>query len=210
MSSLPGSGRGGMRVNANSYYRQLKAWCVAHRATARAVAGEYYRVAGPRYTSAPDIVSGIGGYRANGRWCRRRTTKLLYLSEAPETAMAESNEHARRYNLPLWKQMPKVTVAIRIEADAILDLTDPVAKTAVPFGLRSLMDADWRTDNNRGKESLSQALGRAAFAAGFDGLRVPSKPDPNGINLVVFRRGGRGGARIVLLNPQALKALGRT
>ena len=198
-----------MQLKANPQYAQLKAWCLAHRSMSRAVNGKYFRVAGPRHTSAAAIVSGIGGYMANGRWCRRRITRLLYLSEAPETAMAESNEHARHYNLPLWEQMPKVTVAIRIEAGAVLDLVDPVLGAALPFELASLMDADWRVDNSRGEESLTQALGRAAFAAGFDGLRVPSKPDPKGVNLVVFRRGLRGGLKVVLLNPHALKTLGR-
>ena len=198
-----------MQLKANSNYAQLKAWCVAHRSMRCAVAGEYFRVAGPRYTSAAAIVSGIGGYKVNGRWCRRRIRRLLYLSEAPETAMAESNEHARRYNLPLWEQMPKVTVAIEVEARAVLDLTDPAVRRLLPFDLALLMTSDWRSDNDRGEESLTQALGRAAFAAGFDGLRVPSKPDPGGVNLVLFRRGRRGGAKVVLLNPGELRTLGR-
>lgn len=197
-----------MRIRANPHYRRLKAWCVARLPMACRVRGEYYRVAGPRFTTAADIVSGVGGYKASGRWCRRGTARLLYLSESPETAMAESNEHARRYHLPLWQQMPKVTVAVRVEAEAVLDLTDPAVATALPFDLPSLMEADWRSDNRRGVESVTQALGRAAVAAGFDGLRVPSKPDPRGINLVIFRGGG-GGASVVLLNPQELERLGR-
>lgn len=181
---------------------------MAHLPTARMGRGEYYRVAGPRFTSAADIVSAVGGYKASGRWCRRGITRLLYLSESPETGMAESNEHARRYNLPLWQRMPKVTVAVRVEAQAVLDLTDPAVAADLPFDLPSLMEADWRADNRRGVESVTQALGRAASAAGFDGLRVPSKPDPRGINLVIFRRGG-GGASVVLLNPEELEGLGR-
>lgn len=198
-----------MRLRANPHYRRLKAWCIEQRTAASTAQGEYYRVAGPRHTSANAIVSGIGGYAASGRWCRRAITRLLYLSEAPETAMAESNEHARRTDLPLWRQMPKVTVAIRIDADKVLDLTDPAVEKRLPFGLQLLVNADWRADNAHGKESLPQALGRAAFAAGFDGLRVPSKPDPNGRNLVIFRRAGASGPRVVLLNPEALMDLGR-
>ena len=198
-----------MRIKANPNYRQLKRWCIARASTASTVHGEYFRVAGPRHTSPAEIVSGIGGYRANGRWCRRAITRLLYLSEAPETAMAESNEHARRNHLPLWQQMPKVTVAIRIEANNVLDLTDPAAARALPLDLASLMDVDWRADNANGRESLTQALGRAAFAAGFDALRVPSKPDPKGVNLVIFRPLGRSGAKVVLLDPAALYTLRR-
>ena len=126
-----------MRFRANPNYRQLKAWCVARRAMASQAHGAYYRVAGPRHTSAAQIVSGIGGYKANGRWCRRGTARLLYLSESPETAMAEANEHARHFNLPLWRQMPKVTVAIRVDDNEVLDLTDPAVANTLPFDLRS-------------------------------------------------------------------------
>ena len=142
-----------MQIKANPDYRALKAWCAAQRsAMIAAVHAEHYRVAGPRHTSAQAIVSGIGGYKANSRWCRRWTTRLLYLSEAPETAMAESNEHARRNQLPLWEQMPKVTVAIRVDADAVLDLTDAAVAAALPFDLPALLKLDWREDNRRGHE----------------------------------------------------------
>src|SRR4051794_24747738 len=120
-----------MRISANSRYQSLKAWGVAHLPTAFVVPGGDYRVARPRFTTAADIVSGVGGYKASGRWCRRGTTRLLYLSESPETATAESNEHARRYNLPLWQQMPKVIVAIRVETESVLDLTDRAVVAAL-------------------------------------------------------------------------------
>jgi len=198
-------------LRANPNYRKLKAWCVAHCPMAARVAGKYYRVAGPRYTSAGAIVSGIGGFIANGRWCRRGTTKLLYLSEGPETALAESNEHARRNALPLWDQMPKVVIAVDVIANVVLDLTDAAITTRIPFSLLTLMSDDWRAANSRGEESLTQALGRAALAAGFEGLRVPSKPDPNGTNLIVFVRSkGIGGAKVTLLHPDSLEKLGRS
>lgn len=197
-----------MQLKANSGYRQLKAWCIAQRVAASKIRGQYYRVVGPRHTTAAAIVSGIGGLKANGRWCRRGTSRLLYLSEIPETAMAESNEHARHNKLPLWKQMPKVVVAVEIDSNRILDLMDPAVSSTLPFDLPSLMNTDWRADNAGGRESLPQALGRAALAAGFDGLRVPSKPDRDGRNLVIFRP-SRGGARVTLLDPDALENLGR-
>ena len=195
-------------LRANPNYRKFKAWCESRRAFASKIAGKHFRVAGPRYTSAADIVSGIGGYKANGRWCRRGTTRLLYLSEAPETALAESNEHARRNGLPLWEQMPKVVTAVDVVAGAALDLTDAAVITGIPFSLPTLMSDDWRAANARGEESLTQALGRAALAAGFDGLRVPSKPDPNGTNLVIFVRSK--GLKVTLLNPDLLEKLGRS
>jgi len=57
-------------------------------------------------------------------------------------------------------------------------------------------------------EVVVSGTGRAALAAGFDGLRVPSKPDPGGVNLVIFRKSSRGPV-ITLVNADALEVLGK-
>jgi hypothetical protein len=46
---------------------------------------------------------------------------------------------------------------------------------------------DWRRMNASGKEALTQAIGRAAFEAGFEGFIVPSAQDKRGQNLAVFQ-----------------------
>jgi RES domain-containing protein len=194
-----------MTLKANLEYRALKAWCGQQAGIA--VDAVFYRSAGPRFTSAQNIVSGIGGLKSNGRWCRRGIARLLYLSRMPETALGEANEHARRNNLPLWEQMPKVSVAVQVFAPSVIDLTAPATQASLPRPWAQFM-ADWRADNLGGQESLSQALGRAAVAAGFDGILVPSKVDPDGVNLVIFLRRRRGGVKTSLLNPDSLKALG--
>lgn len=61
--------------------------------------------------------------------------------------------------------MPKVTAAIRIDADTVLDLTNPAAEKALSYGLQLLVDADWRADNAQGRESLPQALETAATSS---------------------------------------------
>lgn len=195
----------GMGLKANPNYRALKAWC--QRQALVTVDRPLYRSAGPRNTSEPNIVNGIGGFKASGRWCGRGVSRLLYLSETPETALREANEHARRNHLRLWDQMPKVIVAIQVEAK-IIDLTEPAMQTTLPLPSPQFM-GDWRADNRKESESLSQALGRAAFAAGVEGMRVPSKPDPLGVNLVIFLASAGGGATIKLLNPGVLNELGR-
>ena len=197
-----------MKLRANPGYRKFKAWFASNLSHAVTVDAEFFRVAGPRHTSPEAIISGIGGWKANGRWCRQGISKLIYLSESPETALRESNEHARRNHLPLWGQMPKVVVAIRVKSDAILDLTDPGLTADLPATFTSLLSEDWRSENSVGRESLAQVLGRAAWSVGFDGLRVPSVPEPKGINLVLFIR-GPGRPRIELLNPDVLERLGK-
>jgi RES domain-containing protein len=103
--------------------------------------------------------------------------------------------------------MPKVIVAIHVQA-RIIDLTDPQMQATLPLPWSQFM-ADWRADNRNKLESLSQTLGRAAFAAGVQGLLVPSKPDPRGVNMVIFLSSTGDGATIKLLDPGALNELGR-
>jgi hypothetical protein len=51
-----------------------------------------------------------------------------------------------------------------------------------------MLNADWRGEQDKGREALSQAVGRVAYRVGFEALMVPSKADPDGTNLVVFPR----------------------
>jgi hypothetical protein len=49
-----------------------------------------------------------------------------------------------------------------------------------------LVGADWRACNAAGEEALTQAIGRLAWNAGWEGLVLPSAATPDGVNLVVF------------------------
>jgi len=195
-----------MALVANLEYRKLKRWSQSQIARAKPIGAELFRTVGPRYTAPAEIESGIGGYRANGRWCRLKIARILYLSVEPETALRESNEHARRRNLPLWGQMPKVVIAMRVDANLILDLNDSAVIASLPVSMPQLF-GDWRSDNQMGGESISQALGRAAVATGWNGLRVPSAVDPSGVNIVLFNPNSSG-ATARVLNPELLEKLG--
>lgn len=48
------------------------------------------------------------------------------------------------------------------------------------------MSVDWRREMRAGHEPITQAIGRAAFEVGWEGLIVPSAADPGGYNLLVF------------------------
>ena len=74
---------------------------------------ETYRVAGPRHTTAAEIVSGEGAHLGGGRWNPVGQMKVVYLSRDPETAMKEALEHFRYHALPISAALPKVIVAVR-------------------------------------------------------------------------------------------------
>ena len=62
----------------------------------------------------------------------------------------------------------------------------------------------------KGVESASQALGWATFSAGFQGIMVPSRPDPDGMNLLIFPVLLGKGDRLEVLNASELDKLGRS
>lgn len=196
-----------MNLGPDSRYNLYLKWFNARRASVTQIAGKYYRTAGPRRTTAAEIVQGRGAYNGGGRWNPPAVMNVVYLSGAPETTMYEANEHARRGNLPL--EMPKVTVAVHVEANLILDLTRAGMSAELPDAMASLLAEDWEALMNRGNESTTQAMGRAAFDGGLQGLIVPSKPDPNGVNLVVFPENLSKGCILNVLNSEELEKLGK-
>ena len=198
-----------MNLRAHPRYREFKAWFLAHAHEATRVADVFYRIAGPRYTTPADITSGIGAQKAGGRWNPPGLMKVVYLSRTPETALFEANEHARYYGLPLCESMPKVAVSVRVDVDKILDLANPTFHTTLPEPVANVMAEDWREVMQRKKEPIAQAIGRAVYKAGLNGVIVPSKPHPSGINLVLFPAGFTADCSLEVLNPAALEKLGK-
>jgi RES domain-containing protein len=187
----------------------LLKWLTRRKRAAVAVEGEYYRVAGPRHTTAADIVSGIGAYIAGGRWNPTGEMKVVYLSREPETAMTEALEHFRYHNLPISQGLPKVMVAVAVRMDRLLDLTDSDVVRGLPIPMAELLAEDWRALMASQVESGSQAIGAAASAAGIQGLTVLSKPAATGVNLVVFPENFDRKCRLEVLNANELEKLGK-
>jgi RES domain-containing protein len=184
-------------------------WFSLKRDRAQELDIEAYRVAGPRHTTASEIVSGTGAYLAGGRWNPVGDMKVVYLSHSPETATREALEHFRYYGLPISSALPKVIVAVRVKIERCLDLTDPAIAFDLPISIPELLAEDWRAMMARNAEPASQAVGWAAFATGFQGVKVPSRPDPTGTNLLVFSELLLKGNQLEVLNAEELDKLGR-
>jgi RES domain-containing protein len=184
-------------------------WFSHKRSLAQPFEAELYRVAGPRHTTPEDIVSGIGAFLAGGRWNPVGEMKVVYLSQDPETATKEALEHFRYHALPISSALPKVIVAVSVKVERLLDLTPAALSKDLPVSLPELLAEDWRALMSKNMESASQALGWAAYAAGFQGIKVPSKPDPNGANVLVFRESLTKQCRLEVMKAADLDKLGR-
>lgn len=148
----------------------------------------FFRMVNPRWCKDSDIVSGEGGKRDSGRWNVRGICRCSYASKTPETALEESLSRVRHDHLPDEKALPRTLVCIELKASKVLDLTDGAIRQRLKVSLKRMTDSkQWLYDNYHNQESLTQAIGRAAFLADLEAIIVPSAADqPAGTNVVIF------------------------
>jgi RES domain-containing protein len=129
----------------------------------------------------------MGAMKAGGRWNRPRLAPVLYCSLNPGTAAEESMRLFEAAGFARKTVKPRLIVGIRYDLSAVIDL-QKFSLSGKAINLPQLLSEDWQRINNEGLESVGQAIGRAAFNAGIEGLLVPSSRVPDALNLVVFAR----------------------
>jgi RES domain-containing protein len=82
---------------------------------------------------------------------------------------------------------PRLLVAIEADVNRMLDLTNPDLRRELDVTLIELAAEDWRKLLAVGKESFTQALGRAVAATGGSGQPARSAAVRRGVNVVIFR-----------------------
>jgi RES domain-containing protein len=167
--------------------------------------GTVFRSVTPRYATSSDLLSGQGARKHGERWNPPASFATVYTSLTPETALAETLAHYRHYRIPESQAMPRVFVAISVSLERVLDLTVGGVRHALGVSLVRMRREAWRRAQSAGREALTQAIGRAAFEAGLEGLVVPSGPDAAGKNLVVFPASLRRQSRLVVDRDYLLK-----
>jgi RES domain-containing protein len=158
------------------------------RALPRAAAwtGELYRSASPRYANKDDLLTGSGSKVVGARWNPPNHFRTVYCSLEVETALDEVLAHYRHYKLPLATAMPRVIVALEGRLQQVLDLRDGSTRRLLGVSARRIRTEPWREEQKRGREALTQALGRVAYEADLEGLLVPSAARKGGSNLIIF------------------------
>ena len=168
------------------------------RVPAAGWSGVAYRSVSPAYAGTRDLLSGEGVRRHGGRWNAAGSFAVVYASLSPETAVAEALARVRHYGIPDADALPRVLVALDASLASLADLTDGGARRILGVSRRRLRSEPWRRAADAGREALTQAIGRAAFAAGLEALLVPSSASRAGANLVVFPERLRTGSRLAV------------
>jgi RES domain-containing protein len=156
--------------------------------------GIVFRSVSPRHAAAGDVTSGRGSLAVGGRWNPRGSIAAVHASLDPETALAESLAHFRRVGLPDHLALPRVFVALDARLERTIDLSRSDFARRLRVTKKTMVECDWRGERNLGAEALTQAIGRAAFLTGFDGILVPSAGCPGGVNLVAMPENFGGGS----------------
>jgi len=183
------------------------------RAVGRAVllavpwAGEAFRATVMAFATRLDLASGEGARLHGGRWTPKGAFRTLYGSLTPEAALAELLEGHRRKGLPDAQALPVAVVGLDIKLQRVLDLTDGRCRQALGISLGRITTEPWERLQRRRKEALTQALGRLARQAGFEGLLVPSAiPRRTHRNIVVFIGMLMPESRVEIVHPEQLAA----
>ncbi|MEQ8819345.1 MAG: RES family NAD+ phosphorylase [Sumerlaeia bacterium] len=136
--------------------------------------GLLYRYTSSKYASGAQILSGIGAYRAGGRWGYRGVYHAIYCASNPDLGHREYFAWYRFAGLPLHKAMPLTGKAIEAALDVTVDLREATILSALGVTAENLRTDPWRDLSDNGDESLCQAIGRAALNSGGEALFVPS------------------------------------
>ncbi|MSR59699.1 MAG: RES domain-containing protein [Planctomycetaceae bacterium] len=177
--------------------RQLTTRFARLKPLAEAVRVVAYRSCTPQYATEPDLLSGDGSRKVGARW-NPPGIAAVYFSLSPEAALAETLAYFRYYGFPIAQAMPRVFVALTIRLSAVLDLTNGRVRRRLQISETSMLKSDWRKIASTGAVPLTQLVGHAAYAAGWEGLRVRSAAHPDGVNLVVFPTNVHAGSALEL------------
>ena len=158
-----------------------------------------FRFINPRHSRAADIVNGAGGLHADGRWNLKGPARVSYTATSPETALAEALAHVHYFRLPVAKALPRVLVGLQLKAKRVLDLRDGNVRKVLKLSEETVLKLDWRAENQKGTEAVTQAWGAAFAHAGFEAILVPSAASAGGANVLVFPENLLPGSRFHVL-----------
>jgi hypothetical protein len=116
---------------------------------------------------------------------------------------AEAKANHLYYGLDPADALPRTIVAVDARLSKVIDLTDGTARRLLGVSATRMRGDDWRKLNRSGAESLTQAIGRAGYESGAEGLIVPACD--GGKNLVWFPGNLLSTSKAVIRNADKLE-----
>ena len=170
--------------------------------------GMIYRVTTLKYRDPDEILLGEGSHHHGGRWNAMGSFRAVYGSIDDVTALKESKANAEYANLPYPFRETRLIVAVEVALSRVVDLSSAEILKLLGVTEEELRNEDWRKVQEQGFESLTQALGRAAFEAKAEGLLAFSARVPKAINVVYFPQNRLRESKLRFWKAQKLQDLG--
>jgi RES domain-containing protein len=170
-------------IHRHPRFTELRDLFQSHPEWFRAWNGTLFRFQTVDFPAPKDILSGEGSRWRGGRW-NSPGIATLYGSTTDNTALEECKAHDRYYSVPT--KSPRLLVTIKAHVTRMLDLTAPATRRAMDVTLAEIGSEDWRKLQAAGKESFTQAIGRAVVASGGSGLLSRSAAVNRGVNVAIF------------------------
>lgn len=196
-----------MKSKPNRFFGRLRQDMAENGKLLRPWKGVAYRVTTLDYPDPENILRGEGSYRFGGRWNAIGSLRAVYGSTQDTVAVAESRATADYARVPYPSVTPRLLVAVELSLQKVLDLTSAPARRNLGVTLEELRREDWRKIQEQGDESLTQAIGRAAFANGAEGMLVPSAKVEGGVNVAYFPDNRRIESSVEIMESEKLKVL---
>ncbi|MCB1127796.1 MAG: RES family NAD+ phosphorylase [Verrucomicrobiae bacterium] len=149
------------------------------------------------------LVSGNGTRQHGGRWIEPGVTEVVHAATTEALSLKESRGVFAYYGIRRPGNTPRVSVELELRLGRVLNLARGEGVLA-PIHVEELLREDWRKLNQQGRETLGQALGRAAWAVGLEGMLVPSARDRRARNLVWFPGNLESGSRCTIVGEREL------
>jgi RES domain-containing protein len=144
-----------------------------------------FRLMRLRYARPEDAMSGAGAARNGGRW-NPPGVATFYGSNSPDVAYREVSATARHYGADLTAELPRVEAAFDLRMSRALDMTSRKVLRRLQVTASGLKAVDWRTENDHGREALTQAIGRLCSELGVQGIIARSAEVRRGLNVIAF------------------------
>jgi len=151
-----------------------------------------FHFADMKYANESDLLSGEGAGIYGGKW-NPPGLNAVYAALDPVTALKESYRNFEEFG---FSPKPRVMAGLAIRLRHVLDLTDSRIRRPLGFTVADLVEEDWAGIQQAGEESWTQAIGRGAAIAGFEGLLVPAARHAPGRNVVIFPQKLRRGSAV--------------
>lgn len=177
--------------------RRMESLLAAGRTTR--FAGVVFRLAHPKFAGPEEVATGEGARLHGARWNAPLSFAAVYASATARDCVEEALAWCARYNLPQSAGTPAVLVALECHLVTVLDLTDAATRRRIGLSRAAIVDDRWWLEQSEGRESSCQAVGRAAFAAGVEAIKVPSVRVARAWNLVIFPRNLHPGSFIKMI-----------